>query len=102
MWFVSFAASLFGLLALRHAKPGDFTPGQRMPATVCLNYKDGVYAIDSAYGEKDNPDKNVLTWLVSLRFDLGDLQLTWLEGYAAREVPDNAPRRVPAATSRLP
>jgi hypothetical protein len=102
MWFVSFAASLFILLTLQHAKPGDFTPGQRMPATVCLNYKDGVYAIDSAYGEKDNPDKNVLTWLVSLSFDLKGLHLTWLEGYAAREVPDDAPGRVPAAASRLP
>ena len=44
-----------------------------MPATVRLNYKDGVYAIDSAYGEKDDPEKNVLTWLVSSKFDLEDL-----------------------------
>lgn len=66
-------ASLLGLFTLQHTKPGDFTPGQRMPATVCLNYKDGVYAIDSAYGEKDDPEKNVLTWLVSSKFDLEDL-----------------------------
>lgn len=36
-----------------------------MPATVLLNYKDGVYAIDSHSPEYDDPDKNVLTWLVS-------------------------------------
>ena len=36
-----------------------------MPATVLLNYKDGVYAIDSYSPEYDDPDKNVLTWLVS-------------------------------------
>jgi hypothetical protein len=35
-----------------------------MPATVLLNYKDGVYAIDSHSPEYDDPDKNVLTWLV--------------------------------------
>lgn len=36
-----------------------------MPASVLLNYKDGVYAIDSYSPEYDDPDKNVLTWLVS-------------------------------------
>lgn len=35
-----------------------------MPAAVKLNYKDGVYAIDALSGEYDDPDKNVLTWLV--------------------------------------
>lgn len=35
-----------------------------MPATVLLNYKDGVYAIDSRTTEWDDPDKNILTWLV--------------------------------------
>jgi hypothetical protein len=34
-----------------------------MPASVLLNYKDGVYAIDS-FSETDDPDKNVLTWMV--------------------------------------
>ena len=66
-------ASLSNLLTLRDAKPGNFTPGQRMPATVSLNYKDGVYAIDSAYGERGNPEKNVLTWLVSHESDLEGL-----------------------------
>ena len=65
MLFVSFVASLSSLLTLRNAKPGDFTPGQRMPASVLLNYRDGVYTIDSSFSEKDDPDKNVLTWLVS-------------------------------------
>ena len=35
-----------------------------IPATVLLNYKDGVYAIDSRTTEWDDPDKNILTWLV--------------------------------------
>lgn len=35
-----------------------------MPATVLLDYRDGVYAIDSRSTEWDDPDKNILTWLV--------------------------------------
>lgn len=35
-----------------------------MPAAVKLIYRDGVYAIDALSGEYDDPDKNVLTWLV--------------------------------------
>lgn len=37
-----------------------------MPAAVKLNYKDGVYAIDSHSVEYEDPDKNVLTWLVGI------------------------------------
>jgi len=36
-----------------------------MPSSVLLNHNDGVYTIDSAYGEGSDPEKNVLTWLVS-------------------------------------
>ena len=54
-----------------------------MPATVRLNYNDGVYAIDSAPGEQDDPDKNVLVWLVSLKSGLEDPQLTRFAGHAA-------------------
>lgn len=36
-----------------------------MPVTVNLNYKDGVYAFDSA--SSDLSEKNVLTWMVSRR-----------------------------------
>ena len=36
-----------------------------MPVTVNLNYKDGVYAFDSA--SSDLSEKNVLTWMVSHR-----------------------------------
>ncbi|KDR82737.1 hypothetical protein GALMADRAFT_845001 [Galerina marginata CBS 339.88] len=43
-----------------------FTAGQRMPAMVMLNYKDGIYAIDSHSAEWDDPDKNVLTWMGTL------------------------------------
>lgn len=51
-----------------------------MPAEVRLNHKDGIYAIDSAHGERDDPNKNVLTWLVSLKFSMEGLQLTGLQG----------------------
>ncbi|KAI6012982.1 mitochondrial protein Pet127-domain-containing protein [Pisolithus marmoratus] len=39
-----------------------FTPGQRMPTSVILNYNDGVWSIDS---DKANviAEKNVLTWM---------------------------------------
>ncbi|KAF8809570.1 Pet127-domain-containing protein [Phlegmacium glaucopus] len=47
-------------------QPARFTAGQMMPATVLLNYKDGVYAIDSRSTEWDDPDKNILTWLGTL------------------------------------
>ncbi|KAG6830703.1 hypothetical protein H0H92_015179 [Tricholoma furcatifolium] len=41
----------------------NFTPGQRMPASVILNYKDGVYAIDSDSSYSNIADKNILTWM---------------------------------------
>ena len=31
---------------------------------VTLNYKDGVYTIDSDKSPFDMPEKNILTWLV--------------------------------------
>lgn len=43
-------------------QPRTFTPGQRMPTSVNMNYKDGVYAFDSA--SSDLSEKNVLTWMV--------------------------------------
>jgi hypothetical protein len=46
------------------SSPRGYTLGQMMPATVLLNYKDGVYAIDSRTTEWEDPDKNILTWLV--------------------------------------
>ncbi|PPR00204.1 hypothetical protein CVT24_004907 [Panaeolus cyanescens] len=49
----------------RHESP-NFTSGQKMPATVVLNYKDGTYAIDSHSAEWDDPDKNILTWMGTL------------------------------------
>ena len=66
-----------------------------MPATVLLNYKDGVYAIDSYSPEYDDPDKNVLTWLVSGFFFLAVTQRgltsvkgTLLENFLTREPED--------------
>lgn len=41
-----------------------------MPVSVLLNYKDGVYAIDSVHNDADDPDKNILTWLVGRALDL--------------------------------
>ncbi|KAH9480468.1 mRNA degradation protein, mitochondrial [Psilocybe cubensis] len=47
-------------------EPTTFTPGQRMPAMVKLNYEDGIYAIDSMSTEWDDPDRNILTWMGTL------------------------------------
>ncbi|KAI0050381.1 Pet127-domain-containing protein [Auriscalpium vulgare] len=43
-----------------------FTPGQRMPASVVLKHRDGVYAIDSDQKFKPSADKNVLSWMGTL------------------------------------
>ncbi|KDQ62374.1 hypothetical protein JAAARDRAFT_149198 [Jaapia argillacea MUCL 33604] len=44
-------------------EPSSFTPGQRMPVSVRLNYKDGVYAFDSTSDVPGASEKNILTWL---------------------------------------
>jgi len=36
-----------------------------MPVSVVLQYKDGVWAIDSGKDGVDDSEKNVLTWMVS-------------------------------------
>ena len=68
-----------------------------MPATVLLNYKDGVYAIDSYSPEYDDPDKNVLTWLVSNFFFLAVITMgpDCREGNFTRELLDSRTRRLP-------
>lgn len=73
IWSVSFVDFLLNSLTVQCPKPADFTLGQRMPASVVLNYEDGVYAIDSTHSEKDDPDKNVLTWLVGRGFGLKEI-----------------------------
>lgn len=45
-----------------------FTPAQRWPSSVKLNYREGVYTIDSLKSEMDLPEKNILLWLVSWTF----------------------------------
>ncbi|KAG2127544.1 mitochondrial protein Pet127-domain-containing protein [Suillus bovinus] len=47
-------------------EPTDFTPGQRMPVSVVLRYKDGVWAVDSNKDGEDDSNKNVLTWMGTL------------------------------------
>ncbi|KAF9219174.1 Pet127-domain-containing protein [Gyrodon lividus] len=39
-----------------------FTPGQRMPTSVVLNYKEGVWSIDADKAD-ELAEKNVLTWM---------------------------------------
>ncbi|KAF8073820.1 RNA processing-related protein, mitochondrial RNA degradation [Lyophyllum atratum] len=46
-------------------EPRGFTAGQRMPASVIMNYNDGVYTIDSD-SNSDVADKNILTWMGTL------------------------------------
>ena len=85
-------ASPLSPLTVQHLKSGDFTPGQRMPASVLLNYKEGVYAVDSAHNEGDDPEKNVLIWLVSRGSVLNYMYINLRgdTGHAARKVPDDA------------
>lgn len=47
-------------------EPTNFTPGQRMPVSIVLRYKDGVWAVDSGKDGEDVSDKNVLTWMGTL------------------------------------
>ncbi|KAG0693199.1 mitochondrial protein Pet127-domain-containing protein [Suillus ampliporus] len=47
-------------------EPTNFTPGQRMPASVVLRYTDGVWAVDSDKDGDDDSEKNVLTWMGTL------------------------------------
>ncbi|KAF9497714.1 Pet127-domain-containing protein [Pleurotus eryngii] len=54
------------LSAAFQSEAKSFTPGQRMPATVILNYRDGVYAIDSDSDSPEATDRNVLTWMGTL------------------------------------
>ncbi|TFK40597.1 mitochondrial protein Pet127-domain-containing protein [Crucibulum laeve] len=53
------------LSAAFRKEPKSFTPGQRMPSSVKLNYRDGRYAIDS-YSISGSSEKNVLTWMGTL------------------------------------
>lgn len=43
-----------------------FSPAQRWPSSVKLNYKEGVYTIDALKSEMDFAEKNILLWLVSI------------------------------------
>lgn len=47
-------------------EPTNFTPGQRMPVSIVLQYKDGVWAVDSGKDGEDDSEKNVLTWMGTL------------------------------------
>jgi hypothetical protein len=47
-------------------EPTNFTPGQRMPVSIVLRYKDGVWAVDSGKDGEDDSEKNVLTWMGTL------------------------------------
>ncbi|KAF8895406.1 mitochondrial protein Pet127-domain-containing protein [Infundibulicybe gibba] len=48
------------------AEPRNFTPGQRMPASVVMNYNDGVYSIDSDSDQAGHTEKNILVWMGTL------------------------------------
>ncbi|KAG2368723.1 mitochondrial protein Pet127-domain-containing protein [Suillus spraguei] len=44
-------------------EPTNFTPAQRIPVSIVLQYKDGVWAVDSGKDGEDDSEKNVLTWM---------------------------------------
>jgi hypothetical protein len=60
-----------------------FTIGQRVPVSVKMNYRDGIYAFDSA-SSSDIADMNVLTWMVSVitivMSSTHGFMLTYLQG----------------------
>ena len=41
----------------------NFTPGQKLPVSIMLNYKDGVWSTDSNPSDPGASEKNVLTWM---------------------------------------
>ncbi|KAL0960662.1 hypothetical protein HGRIS_005692 [Hohenbuehelia grisea] len=47
-------------------EPKSFTAGQRMPASVVFNHKDGVYSIDSDKTHPGVDERNILTWMGTL------------------------------------
>lgn len=61
-----------------------------------MNYKDGIYAVDSHSAEYDDPDKNVLTWLVCYTLlQLGGANNNiLLSGYAPRKLLDEESQRI--------
>lgn len=68
-----------------------------MPSSILMNYKDGVYAIDSDSDIPGASEKNVLTWMVSFLF------LVLLYGITTAifsAMAGNSPREVLDYTSR--
>jgi len=77
------------------SQPQTFTPGQRIPASVILHYRDGVYLIDSAGDAVPGlSGKNILTWMVRIHifpyvpFTLTNMQGTLLEKHLTHSPED--------------
>ena len=81
----------------------NFTPGQRMPTSVVLNYKEGVWLIDSDKTE-ELAEKNVLTWMVSIVYFSSSISshTDCNIGNDAREIFDRLRRRVQEAITFRP
>ena len=41
----------------------NFTPGQKLPVSIMLRHKDGVWSTDSNPSDPGASEKNVLTWM---------------------------------------
>ena len=78
------------------SQPRTFTPGQRVPASVVLHYRNGVYLIDTA-GEAipGLSGKNILTWMVRIHMSpyvpfplIANIQGTLLEKHLTHSPED--------------
>jgi hypothetical protein len=56
-----------------------------MPVSVLLKHKDGVYSIDS-FDEDGDPEKNILTWMVTFHFNSYDENNVFFSGSLIRKV----------------
>ncbi|KIJ05430.1 hypothetical protein PAXINDRAFT_60409, partial [Paxillus involutus ATCC 200175] len=78
-------------------EPTSFTPGQRMPTSVVLNYNEGVWSIDADKAD-ELAEKNVLTWMGTmlekfLTLSEGDFKMLLRSTPAEDGVDDRDPRR---------
>ncbi|KIK93091.1 hypothetical protein PAXRUDRAFT_534427 [Paxillus rubicundulus Ve08.2h10] len=78
-------------------EPTSFTPGQRMPTSVILNYKEGVWSIDADKAD-ELAEKNVLTWMGTmlekfLTFSEGEFKMLLRSTPAEGGTEGGGPRR---------
>ncbi|KAH8824958.1 mitochondrial protein Pet127-domain-containing protein [Flagelloscypha sp. PMI_526] len=69
----------------------DFTSGQRMPSAVRMNFKNGVYSIDSSDSYDNIKDKNILLWLGHVLERFFTMPQKEFEAYLRSKTPEWTP-----------